>query len=202
MSAQTIALAEGAAQRPRLLDRVREMALARFGRPEPGDRFAEWARRFILFHGKRHPGDLGLRDIGQFLEHFTPRAAEIKTMGRPRSSGSVSWPPENSTGMFLPRPPHARASVTSPTMQAPGNFRHQFTVFPHERASRRFRWKVQPIIVSLRLRRSRTAGFASKLRHGGIPATSHGGPQMETSPHSWRNSAWKHALITPSTAGN
>src|SRR5262249_2730057 len=46
------------------------MALARFGRPEPGERYAEWARRFILFHGKRHPRELGLRDIGQFLEHL------------------------------------------------------------------------------------------------------------------------------------
>jgi len=57
-------------QRPRLLDRVRGMALAWFGRPEPGERYAEWARRFILFHGKRHPCELGSRDIGQFLEHL------------------------------------------------------------------------------------------------------------------------------------
>ena len=69
MSVQTIAsVAE--AQRPRLLDQVRGMALARFGRPEPGERYADWARRYILFHGKRHPGELGLRDIGQFLEHL------------------------------------------------------------------------------------------------------------------------------------
>jgi integron integrase len=30
--------------------------------------FVEWGRRFILFHGKRHPRELGLAEIGQFLE--------------------------------------------------------------------------------------------------------------------------------------
>jgi hypothetical protein len=34
------------------------MAQARFGRPEPGERYALWAKRLILFHGKRHPRDL------------------------------------------------------------------------------------------------------------------------------------------------
>jgi hypothetical protein len=40
---------------PKLLDRLRAAALAHFARPEPADRYAGWARRFILFHGKRHP---------------------------------------------------------------------------------------------------------------------------------------------------
>jgi integron integrase len=30
--------------------------------------FADWSRRFILFNGKRHPRELGLAEIGQFLE--------------------------------------------------------------------------------------------------------------------------------------
>ena len=47
MSVQTIASA-AEAQRPCLLDQVRGMALARFGRPEPGERHAEWARHLFL----------------------------------------------------------------------------------------------------------------------------------------------------------
>ncbi len=62
--------APAAPQPPRLLDQLRQAAFAHFGRPEPGQRFADWARRFILFHGKRHPRDLGLADINPFLEHF------------------------------------------------------------------------------------------------------------------------------------
>ena len=55
---------------PRLLDQVRARALIRFGRPEPGDRYAAWALRFIVFHGKRHPRELGRAEIGQYLEHL------------------------------------------------------------------------------------------------------------------------------------
>jgi hypothetical protein len=28
----------------------------------------DWSRRYILFHDKRHPRELGLPEIGQFLE--------------------------------------------------------------------------------------------------------------------------------------
>ena len=45
-------------------------ALICFGRPEPAARHVEWVRRFILFHGKRHPRDLGINDVGQFLQHL------------------------------------------------------------------------------------------------------------------------------------
>jgi hypothetical protein len=54
-------------QPPRLLDQLRQAALAHFGRPEPGQRFADWARRFILFHDKRHPSTLGAAEIEPFL---------------------------------------------------------------------------------------------------------------------------------------
>ena len=55
---------------PRLLDLIRSVALARHGRPEPGERFAHWIVRFILFHGKRHPRELGLAEVDQFLEQL------------------------------------------------------------------------------------------------------------------------------------
>lgn len=55
---------------PRLLDQVLACALARFGRPEPGARYVDYARRYILFHGKRHPRELGLAEVEQFLQHL------------------------------------------------------------------------------------------------------------------------------------
>jgi integron integrase len=61
---------EAVPQPPRLLDQLRQVALAHFGRPEPGQRLADWARRFILFHGKRHPRDMGMAEINRFLEHL------------------------------------------------------------------------------------------------------------------------------------
>ena len=56
-------------QAPRLLDQLRDLALAHFNRPEPGVRYADWARRFILFHGTRHPRELGPPEIARFLDH-------------------------------------------------------------------------------------------------------------------------------------
>ena len=64
-----ITVAVPASQPPRLLDQVREMAAARFNRPEPGERYVTWNRRYILFHGKRHPRELGRAEVGRFLEH-------------------------------------------------------------------------------------------------------------------------------------
>ena len=48
---------------PRLLDQLRQAAGAHFGRPEPGERYAAWTCRFILFHGKRHPRELQQGDV-------------------------------------------------------------------------------------------------------------------------------------------
>lgn len=55
---------------PRLLDQIHALAQTRFGRPEPGERYAQWAKRFILFHGKRHPRDLDLAHLDCFLEQL------------------------------------------------------------------------------------------------------------------------------------
>lgn len=53
---------------PRLLDQLREAA-RRQGHPEPvvAD-YADWTRRYTLLHGKRHPRELGLPEVSQFLE--------------------------------------------------------------------------------------------------------------------------------------
>jgi hypothetical protein len=58
------------AQPPRLLDQLRAAASRRFGRPEPADSHADWARRYIVFHGNRHPRDPGADDVGRFLQYF------------------------------------------------------------------------------------------------------------------------------------
>lgn len=72
-------------QPPRLLDHLRDLARRHFGRPEPGDRYADWARRFILFHGKRHPRDLGLPDFTRFVG---PAARTVSVTARPTDT---SW---------------------------------------------------------------------------------------------------------------
>ena len=55
------------AQRPRLLDRVREAIRVRHYSRRTEEAYVAWIRRFILFHGKRHPSELGTRDVAAFL---------------------------------------------------------------------------------------------------------------------------------------
>ncbi|MBV8614981.1 MAG: hypothetical protein JOY66_14630 [Acetobacteraceae bacterium] len=54
---------------PRLLDQVRQAALAHFGRTEPAERHVGWVRGFVLLHGKRHPRELGPAEVMRFREH-------------------------------------------------------------------------------------------------------------------------------------
>jgi hypothetical protein len=47
------------AQPPRLLDRVRMVARARHYSLRTEETYVHWIKRFILFHGNRHPGEMG-----------------------------------------------------------------------------------------------------------------------------------------------
>jgi len=53
--------------RPRLLERVRQTARARHMSPRTEKTYIGWIRRFILFHGKRHPTEMGEPEIARFL---------------------------------------------------------------------------------------------------------------------------------------
>ena len=35
--------------------------------------YVDWNRRFILFHGKKHPLDMGAEEVEQFLTYLTVR---------------------------------------------------------------------------------------------------------------------------------
>jgi integron integrase len=52
---------------PRLLDRVREAIRARHYSLRTEEAYVAWIRRFILFHGKRHPLEMGEMEINAFV---------------------------------------------------------------------------------------------------------------------------------------
>jgi integrase len=56
-----------AAPKPRLLDRVREALRARHYSRRTEKAYVAWSRRFILFHGKRHPAEMGGPEVTRFL---------------------------------------------------------------------------------------------------------------------------------------
>lgn len=54
---------------PRLLDRVRHEIRLRHYSVRTEQAYLGWIRRFILFHGKRHPRDMGAEEVSRFLSH-------------------------------------------------------------------------------------------------------------------------------------
>jgi len=55
---------------PRLLDRLAEAAATRHLSLNTRKAYTRWVRRFILFHRKRHPADMGLPEVNAFLTHL------------------------------------------------------------------------------------------------------------------------------------
>ncbi len=57
-------------QKPKPLDRVRAVARVRHLSLRTEQAYSDWIRRFILFHKKRHPEEMGTEEIRQFLSHL------------------------------------------------------------------------------------------------------------------------------------
>ena len=55
------------APKPKLLDQVRQAIRARHYSKRTEQTYVDWNKRFILFHGKRHPSEMGEPEINQFL---------------------------------------------------------------------------------------------------------------------------------------
>ena len=53
--------------KPRLLDRVRAALRIRHYSRRTEDTYVGWIRRYILFHGKRHPAEMGAPEVTRFL---------------------------------------------------------------------------------------------------------------------------------------
>src|SRR5512145_358582 len=55
---------------PRLLDQVRERLRVKHYSIRTEEQYVSWIRRYILFHGKRHPREMGPREVEGFLTHL------------------------------------------------------------------------------------------------------------------------------------
>lgn len=58
------------AAKPRLLDLVRDRCRVKHYSIRTEKRYVDWIRRFILFHGKRHPEQMGAPEVEAFLTHL------------------------------------------------------------------------------------------------------------------------------------
>ena len=64
---------------PRLLDQVRDRIRVRHYSLRTEEAYLHWIRRFIFFHGKKHPRDMGGPQVEAFLSH-------LATVGRVAAS--------------------------------------------------------------------------------------------------------------------
>ena len=58
------------AKKPKLLDRARSDLRVKRCSIRAEKAYIDWIRRFILFHGKRHPNEMGEQKISAFLTHL------------------------------------------------------------------------------------------------------------------------------------
>jgi integron integrase len=59
----------------RLLDRVRDALALRHYSPRTADAYVGWIRRFVLFHARRHPSEMGAAEVTAFLSSLAMRGA-------------------------------------------------------------------------------------------------------------------------------
>ena len=59
--------------RPKLLDRVRQAIRTRHYSPRTAEAYVHWIRRYIVFHGKKHPSTLGAQDVSAFVTWLAVR---------------------------------------------------------------------------------------------------------------------------------
>src|SRR5262245_64348385 len=60
-------------EQPKLLERLRHACRVRHFSRRTEDAYHNWCRRFILFHGIRHPETMGEPEVNAFLTHLAVR---------------------------------------------------------------------------------------------------------------------------------
>ena len=56
--------------KPKLLDQLREALRIRHYSSKTEQSYVQWVKRYIIFHNKRHPSEMGEGEIRQFLNHL------------------------------------------------------------------------------------------------------------------------------------
>ena len=73
--------------RPRLMDQVREQLRVKHYSIRTEQVYMDWIKRFILFHGKRHPEGLGAPEVEAFLTHLAvQRKVSASTQNQAKSA--------------------------------------------------------------------------------------------------------------------
>lgn len=70
-----------------MLDQVREAVRLRHGSPRTEKAYSGWVRRYVLFHGRRHPSQMGAAEISAYLQHLASvRRVSASTQNQARAA--------------------------------------------------------------------------------------------------------------------
>ena len=58
------------AKSPKLLDQVREVIRMKHYSSRTEKTYADWIKLFILFHGKRHPKEMGAEEVQEYITYL------------------------------------------------------------------------------------------------------------------------------------
>jgi hypothetical protein len=111
----------GSQSPPKLLDRVRRELRLRHYSARTEESYVHWVRRFVLFHGKRHPAGLGGPEIAAFLSHLACEG-QVAASTQNQALGALVFLYRHVLGMALPdlqglvraRPGWSRVFSTGP----------------------------------------------------------------------------------------
>jgi len=68
-------------KRPKkLLDQMRDAIRHKHYSLRTEEAYVHWIKRFILFHDKRHPKEIGAPEIAAFLSHLLEAGYDIRTV--------------------------------------------------------------------------------------------------------------------------
>ena len=76
----------------RLLDQVRHVIRKKHYSIRTEQAYTDWIKRFVLYHGKKHPKDMGESEISKYISY-------IQTLFRDSSSWGGIWY-QDSSGSF------------------------------------------------------------------------------------------------------
>ena len=104
-------------QPKKLLDQVRDVIRVKHYSIRTEESYVDWIRRYILFHDKRHPKDMGRIEVEAFLTHLAVEghvAPPLKTRRSAHCSFSTARCSRlNSTRRWIPSAPKSPPACPS-----------------------------------------------------------------------------------------
>lgn len=87
---------------PRLLDRVRHEIRLRHCSTRTESSYVDWIRRYVVFHGRRHPRDMGPAEAAAFLTHLAVERS-VAPATRAQGRSAILFPYRAVLNTSLPR---------------------------------------------------------------------------------------------------